>query len=78
MKGCEDRAIKVMERMIVAGVRPDVVTLTTLIQSYCKDRNSCCDVPSWNDKNNELQRSRQHTHARWIELKYESCDDSSR
>ena len=28
-----------MERMKAAGVRPDVVTLTTLIRSYCKDRN---------------------------------------
>ena len=32
-------AIDVMERMKAAGVRPDVVTLTTLIRSYCKDRN---------------------------------------
>ena len=28
-EGCEDRAIEVMERMKAAGVRPDVVTLTT-------------------------------------------------
>ena len=38
-KGCEDRAIEVMERMKAAGVRPNVVTLNTLIRSYCKDRN---------------------------------------
>ena len=28
-----------MERMKTAGVRPDVVTLNTLIRSYCMDRN---------------------------------------
>ena len=38
-QGCEDRAIEVMERMRAAGVRPNVVTFTTLIRSYCKDRN---------------------------------------
>ena len=38
-QGCEDRAIDVMERMKAAGVRPNVVTLNTLIRSYCKDRN---------------------------------------
>ena len=38
-KGCEDRAIEVMERMKAAGVRPNVVTLNALIRSYCKDRN---------------------------------------
>ena len=27
--------------MKAAGVRPNVVTLTTLIRSYCKDRNMC-------------------------------------
>ena len=30
--------IEVMERMKAMGVRPDVVTLTTLIRSYCKDK----------------------------------------
>ena len=34
-----EKAIALIEQMVAVGIRPDVVTFTTFIRSYCKEKD---------------------------------------
>ena len=59
--------------MKAAGVRPDVVTLTTLIRSYCKDRNMRAAISLFKSMETSGLRPSDRTYNTlmqgWIELK---------